>query len=154
MLDAGLSRFSTDNGSPRFPVRAAWFVQRRVLTGYRSLNLRRHGCLPLRQPCRSYSSRSKTCMKGGSPFLVKPRQRSNHVVTQAADRRRRELRLIGSSHQPRMSDAGGNSRPSAPAVYDQRQREFGDGRLSGRAHWQAALFRPCGMVRPVTPKSD
>ena len=77
-------------------------------------------------------------MKGGSPHLVKPRQRSNHVVTQAADRRRRELRLNGSNSRPRMT---------------KREREFGDGRPAGRAHWQAALFRPCGMVRPVTQRS-
>jgi|GEM_PF-6680920 len=124
---------------PRFPVRAAWSVQRRAWTRYRTLILRRHGCFPLRQPCRSYSRRSKTCMKGGSPFPVKPRQRFNHVVTQAADRRRRELRLIGANSRPRMTDAGRNSRITALAAYDQRKREFGDGRPAaeptGRPHF-------------------
>jgi len=35
-----------------------------------------------------------------------------------------------------MSDAGENSRLSAPAAYDQRKREFGDGWPAGRARWQ------------------
>ncbi|WP_291299944.1 hypothetical protein [Desulfosporosinus sp. BICA1-9] len=92
-------------------------------------------------------------MKGGSPTSFIPRQRSNHVVTQAADRRRRELRLIGANSRPRMSDVGGNSRFPAPAAYDQREREFGDGRLAGRARWQAALSCACGMVRPAIQRS-
>ena len=34
--------------------------------------------------------------------------------------------------RPRMPDAGGNSRFSAPIAYDQREREFVSGRSSGR----------------------
>lgn len=52
--------------------------------------------------------------------------------------------------RPRMSDVGGNLRPSAPAAYDQCEREFGDGRPTGRARWQATLSGACGMVRPAT----
>src|SRR5680860_1762771 len=49
-----------------------------------------------------------------------------------------------------MTDAGGNSWFPSPIAYDQREREFVSGRPAGRTHWQAALSRPCGMVRPVT----
>jgi len=52
-----------------------------------------------------------------------------------------------------MTDAGGNSWFPAPIAHDRREREFVSGRSADRAHWQAALSRPRGMVRPVTQKS-
>ncbi|WP_459929849.1 hypothetical protein [Desulfosporosinus burensis] len=60
--------------------------------------------------------------------------------------------VCGLIPRPRMTDAGGNSWFPAPIAHDRREREFVSGRPVGRTHWQAALFRPCGMVRPVTQK--
>src|SRR5665648_296831 len=56
--------------------------------------------------------------------------------------------------RPHMTNAGGNSRPSAPVKHDQRMREFSTGRLAGRAHWQATPSRTCGLVRPVTQRKS